>query len=71
MDLDVSIEQEVADVQMSRPHVIVLGAGASRATCPNGDKYDRILPLMKDFTEVIGLSSLISSWGIDPKQNFE
>jgi len=70
-DSEVSIEQEVADVKMGRPHVVVLGAGASRAVCLNGDKNNKALPLMKDFTEAIGLKSLLNSWGINSEQNFE
>jgi len=23
---------------MKKPHIVILGAGASRAVCPNGDK---------------------------------
>lgn len=68
---EVSIDQEVADIKMGRPHVVVLGAGASRATCPTGDKNNKILPLMKDFTEVVGLKPLLNSWDINSEQNFE
>ena len=67
----VTIEQEIETVRMGRPHVVVLGAGASRACCPNGDKNDKFLPLMSDFTEKLKLDGLLSSWGIDPNQNFE
>lgn len=71
VDLEVSIEQEVDTVKMDRPHVIVLGAGASRAVCLNGDKNNKILPLMKDFTEALGLKALLNSWGVNAEQNFE
>jgi len=70
-DLEVSVEQEVAQVKMKRPHVVVLGAGASRAVCPHGDKNGRVLPLMCDLTEVVGLKALLTRWGINPNQNFE
>lgn len=69
--LEVSVEQEVNQLQMQRPHVVVLGAGASRATCPNGDKNGKLLPLMRDFVEIVGLKDLLKGWGIDPSQNFE
>lgn len=46
----VTVEQEVSTVRMQKPHVVVLGAGASRATCPDGDKNGRKIPLMRDFT---------------------
>ena len=55
----------------SRPHVVVLGAGASRASCPEGDKNGNILPLMDDFTTSLQLESLLNEWNIDPNQNFE
>ena len=68
---EVSVEQEIADVKMGRPHVVVLGAGASRQTCPNGDKNKKVIPLMSDFTETVGLKSLLTGWNINPDQNFE
>lgn len=68
---EVSIEQEVAEVGMGRPHVVVLGAGSSRATCLNGDKNGRVLPLMRGFSEVVGLKVLLEQWGMDPEKNFE
>ena len=70
-DFTVSVEQEVAEIKMKAPHVVVLGAGASRALCPHGDKNGRVLPLMRDLTEVVGLKRLLEGWGIDPDQNFE
>lgn len=68
---EVSIEQEVADTKMGKPHVVVLGAGASRATCPTGDKNKKQLPLMRDFAEIVGIESVLKQWNIDPYQNFE
>jgi len=56
---------------MKRPHVVLLGAGASRATCLNGDKFGRILPLMQDFVDVVGLRSLLQDLKINPEANFE
>ncbi|MGA2071134.1 MAG: hypothetical protein ABSG97_07265 [Sedimentisphaerales bacterium] len=70
-DFEVSVEQEVDNARMGRPHVVVLGAGASRAACLNGDKNGNILPLMKDFTKVLGLEPLLNEWGINADQNFE
>ena len=70
-DYTVTVEQEVAAVRMHKPHVVILGAGASRACCPAGDKNGKQLPVMADFAKRIGLEELLSSWGIDPNQNFE
>jgi hypothetical protein len=70
-DLDYSRAQEIADVRMKRPHVVILGAGASRATCPKGDKNGRPLPVMMDFARLVGLTPLFKDWGIDADRNFE
>lgn len=69
--LELTIEDEVSDVRMGRPHVVILGAGASRAVCPSGDKNGRALPLMADFAACTGLTSLLKGWGVDPLENFE
>lgn len=37
------------------PHVVILGAGASLATIPNGDKYGKCLSAMDGFMERFGL----------------
>lgn len=68
---ETTIEQEVSTVTMQKPHVVVLGAGASRATCPDGDKNGKKIPLMRDFTEVLEMKSILQEWGINPDQNFE
>jgi len=68
---EVSVKQEVNQVGMKRPHVVVLGAGASRAVCPKGDKNGKILPLMADFSKVLEINSLLEEWGIDPNSNLE
>lgn len=70
-DLVYSKAQELADVRMERPHVVILGAGASRAACPKGDKNGRLLPVMADFSRLVGLTELFRDWGIDPDRNFE
>ena len=37
------------------PHTFILGAGASCASFPNGDKYGKEIPLMNNFIDVLGL----------------
>lgn len=57
---------------MGRPHVVILGAGASLATCPEGDGNGRKLPLMYNFIDTVGLESILEGYGIDYKgKNFE
>lgn len=54
------------------PHVVILGAGASKAAFPNGDKNGRKLPLMQDFVEVLNLGSALSECDIEYEgANFE
>jgi len=53
------------------PHVVILGAGASRACCPEGDKNGRPLPVMTDFVARVGIEDLIKEAGYSPSDNFE
>jgi hypothetical protein len=55
------------------PHVVILGAGASRAACPTGDANGRLLPVMADLVELAGLEPLLKDAGISYRQgqNFE
>ena len=39
--MEVSVQQEIEQIEMERPHVVILGAGASYAAFPNGDKHGR------------------------------
>jgi hypothetical protein len=48
----------------ARPHVLLLGAGASRAACPRGDANGRAVPLMRDLVEVLGLGPLLQEAGV-------
>jgi len=43
-----------------RPHLVILGAGATLAAFPNGDANGRKLPLMKDLAETCGIRSIIN-----------
>lgn len=70
--MEVLVEQEINQIQMGKPHVVILGAGASYAAFPNGDKNGVKLPLMDNFVEVLGLNGLLSQAGIDFETvNFE
>ena len=39
----------------TRPHVVILGAGASCATISTGDKYGKKISAMSGFIEKLGL----------------
>jgi hypothetical protein len=55
---DVTIEAEIADLQMGRPHVLLLGAGASKAALPDGDQHGQPVPLMRDLSKTLQLTHL-------------
>jgi len=46
------------------PHVVILGAGASLAALPDGDKFGNKLPLMRNMVEILGLEPLLQSHNV-------
>jgi hypothetical protein len=68
-----TIAQEIADVSVGAPHVVLLGAGASVAAFPHGDRNGRRLPVMSNFVQVLGLEVTLGKYGISysPGDNFE
>jgi len=55
----------------SDPHVVILGAGASRAAFPNGDRNGQRLPLMADLVNHLGLRRVIEASGLTNISDFE
>ena len=55
---------EVAGKPMGRPHVVLLGAGASKQAFMEGDRNGRPIPLMEDLAEVVGLSEILTEAGV-------
>src|SRR6266508_712023 len=53
-----------AEPRRSRPHVVIVGAGASREAFPDGDKNGRGLPLMDDLVSMAGLAPILDTRGI-------
>lgn len=51
------IEKEIK----TRPHVVILGAGASCAALPNGDANKKKISAMNDFIKNLNLTNIISS----------
>lgn len=71
-DLGKSAAEEIADVSMGRPHVVLLGAGASRAAFPQGERNGKRLPVMADFFEIASIADALASAGISYSgRNFE
>ena len=59
-------------MDIKRPHVFILGAGASVAAFPNGDRNGKRLPTMENFVEVLGMKNLLEKNKIDYQgKNFE
>ncbi len=42
------------------PHVVILGAGASKAAVPNGDANGNIAPVLAELPEVTGINELLA-----------
>jgi hypothetical protein len=53
---EVSVAEEIADTRVGTPHVVLLGAGASRAAIPHGDKNGVPVPLLRDVASALGLA---------------
>lgn len=55
------------------PHLVLLGAGTSRAACLKGDANGRTLPLMLDLVEETGVDKLLSAARVSwtKENNFE
>lgn len=52
-----------------RPHLFILGAGATKATIPNGDKFGRKSPVMNSFFNELGLEYLLNNIDLQTKSN--
>lgn len=64
--------KQLSDVSHGRPHIVLLGAGASRAAFPNGDRNGKQIPIMNDLIKIVGLDLILSKHGISYSiNNFE
>lgn len=64
-----TIEEEINDISMGRPHVVILGAGASRAAFPEGDKNGTVIPLNNDLIKLVDLEKDLKKHGLNVKNN--
>lgn len=53
------MRDEIIDGFRNGPHVVILGAGATMAAIPNGDKYGNRCSAMDDFIENMGLQDIL------------
>ena len=53
----------------SRPHVVILGAGASCAAIPSGDKNGKRISAMNGFIDSLGLSEVLSGIKVHTDSN--
>lgn len=58
---------EFIEKKKQQPHLFILGAGATAATIPNGDRNGKKSPVMEDFLNQTGLQSLISGIKLNTK----
>jgi hypothetical protein len=70
--MEATRQNEIQDPFQSRPHVVVLGAGASIAALPDGDRNGKRLPDMRSLASVPEIHDLLATAGVeDPVDNFE
>lgn len=62
-------EQELYVIENNRPHVVILGAGATIATIPYGDKYGKPCSVMHGFIQNLELGSILSSVNLHTTSN--
>lgn len=68
----VSVQELIEDTRIGAPHVVILGAGASKQALPDGDINGNSLPLMKELVVTIGLQDECDKYDIKYKDiNFE
>jgi hypothetical protein len=54
------------------PHVVILGAGASKAAIPGGDVNGKIAPVLNELAEVTGINPILARLGLSQSpDNFE
>ncbi len=51
--------------ESQQPHVVILGAGASLAAFPKGDKNGRFLPLMHNIISTLKLEPILEEHGVN------
>lgn len=60
----VLVSEEIDQLNVGRPHVVVLSEAASRAAVPEVDSFGSKLPLTEDLVHVVGLEQDFLNAGI-------
>ena len=64
--------EQMIEISPQRPHLVILGAGASKDSMPNGDAEGRPLPVMNEFISTLGLTDYIGRIeGVPKTDNIE
>lgn len=63
------MEIDIAAANRKRPHLVIVGAGATIATIPNGDKNGKKASVMNDFIKQIGLEDLFEGVKLETQSN--
>lgn len=64
--------QKLIEVYPQRPHLVILGAGASKDAMPNGDAEGKSLPVMSEFISTLRLTDYIGRIkGVPKTDNIE
>lgn len=59
----IDLDEQIKNPNLGIHHLVILGAGASRAACPNGDRNGKKLPLMNEMGEIININSILTNFG--------
>ncbi len=65
-------QRQIDALECRRPHVFLLGAGASVAAFPEGERTGRMLPVMANLISTLQMEDVLSGTGVDWQgKNFE
>lgn len=62
-------QEEIIKLSLKKPHLFILGAGATKACIPNGDKNNNSSPVMKDFLKTIGKEDILDGIELETTSN--
>ncbi len=63
-------EFDIAEIMRARQHLFILGASATKATIPNGDKYGRQCPVMDIIMQEIGIDGFLNGVKFNTENNY-